>query len=158
LGQRPWLGPRGAHRQRSSAQGHFRVEWWECQDVAWSREHWAAAGAQASLTPTEIVGWATAEVVGTDSGTVHNRMSSWRSQSSSRRAAGQSGSGPGAVVSLRPTIRTLGTSSEPRLRPQGWAGILSRAIVGIGSHSFASLHDRTPVGNFMRLGQKLLER
>jgi hypothetical protein len=32
-------------------------------------------GSRASLTPKEIVGWSTAEVVGTDSGTVHDRMS-----------------------------------------------------------------------------------
>ncbi len=39
-----------------------------------------------------------------------------------------------------------------------WAGVLSQAIVGIGSLSLASLYDRMPVGNFMRWGQGLLKR
>ena len=34
----------------------------------------------------------------------------------------------------------------------------AEAIVAIGSHSLASLHDRMPVGNFTRWGQGLLER
>jgi len=74
-----------------------------------------------------------------------------------KRAAGATGSGPGAVVSLRPTIRPLGTSSEARSRAQGWAGIRSRAIAAIGSNSLASLPDRMPVGDFTRLGQGLFE-
>src|SRR5205085_7636374 len=60
----------------------------------------------------------------------------WHSQSSSR-AAGETDQGLGQWVSLRPTIQALGTSSEAGARAQGWAGILSRAIVAIGSHSLA---------------------
>ena len=75
-----------------------------------------------------------------------------------KRAAGATGSGPGAVVSLRPTIRPLGTSSKARSRAQGWAGIRSRAIAAIGSNSLASLPDRMPAGDFTRWGHGLFER
>lgn len=34
----------------------------------------------------------------------------------------------------------------------------AEVIAGIGSHSFASLHDRMPVGNVTRLGHGLSER
>jgi len=74
LGWPAWFQARGAHHHRNSARGDFRVDWWnrgQWRKVA----NWAAAELQASLTATSIIGWATAEWVGTDSGAGHDRMS-----------------------------------------------------------------------------------
>ena len=68
----------------ASARGNF-FAWsgWTVRYVASSREHCSATRSSTSSTAMTIVGWATAEWVGRDSGAVRNRLSSWRRQSSS---------------------------------------------------------------------------
>jgi len=104
-----------------------------------------------------IVGWATAELVGTDSCTVRNRMSvgtvEARQESRWRSRIRVWGSGEPATDNPAAWDVERATLAYSR-----WAGIHSRKIVVIGSHSFALLHDRMPVGNFTRWGQRRLER
>lgn len=88
---------------------------------------------EASAPATVSDGWATAELVGTDSSAVRNRVSRRRRQGSST-SRWRSGSGPGAVVSLEPPTRPLklracGSRAEGGLTSQPKRSLPSLALV-----------------------------
>jgi DDE family transposase len=145
--------PVGAHNQRSRhavfSRGAIRKS-----GCGVKSRTLAAAGSRASWTTTRIVGWATTELLGTDSGAVTTGCPVGAVEAR-RGAAGEAGSGPGAVgepvtdnsatwhierVTL--ACSRVGWSSQPNDR-------------GIGSRSLALLHGRMPAGNFTRWGQGL---
>jgi hypothetical protein len=156
LGQPTWSGTEGAHQYRSSSTWLFRVESWESQDVARSREHWPAADPRASPTPVAILGCATAELVGTDSGAA--TAGCLLAQSKLVKSRWRNKTGPGAVD--EPATDNPGSWHIERGRRAcsrvGWNSQPSARRNRVALVGFAAC--RMPVGNFTRWGQGLSDR